>query len=390
MQAPVRDRPRQPLEPLRRFWQAPERLALARIVSVALSALAVLFLLDSGLFRTGFYLNYLEPDSSAGDFENILEMARQKQFHRPHRALVLGDSQIAEGFSMRAADEEGAAAGWEFLNAAAAGSSMRTWYYLIRDIDPDRSHFDSIILPLRTYADVDDGDSRADREIDIRWMIGRLRLSDISQFAASFPSRAIRTRILTESLFEGLVYRRDLREFLRNPALRLRHLQDCRAACLDSYYSYPGRPESLSGVRVDWTSNPVQFSPNLSPELRDEIQAQAGFQTWSVHGPERRFREEWLGRILERYRGKPTRFIIIGVPRSPFPIPRSWPVDRNSFISAASRNPQVTILDERLFHDLEQPDLFFDLLHLNAKGRDLFSRRLTAALIERAGGQSRR
>jgi hypothetical protein len=44
--------------------------------------------------------------------------------------------------------------------------------------------------------------------------------------------------VLRESLFEGLIYRRDLREFLRNPAARMRHLDPARLARIN--YAYPG------------------------------------------------------------------------------------------------------------------------------------------------------
>ena len=51
--------------------------------------------------------------------------------------------------------------------------------------------------------------------------------------------------------------------------------------------------------------------------------------------------------------------------------------------------PGVTIADEHLFEDLQRPDYFFDVFHMNHKGRELFSRRL-AALVEQAGGEDRR
>src|SRR5207248_11286603 len=109
-----------------------------------------------------------------------------------------------------------------FLNAGVGGASMRNWYYMLRDLDPDRSRFDVIVLPLHGYPDLDyvDYPTNADRELDIRYMIGRQRLSDIPRLSASCPSWARRMDVLRESLFEGLVYRRDLREFLRDPPTR--------------------------------------------------------------------------------------------------------------------------------------------------------------------------
>jgi hypothetical protein len=188
--------------------------------------------------------------------------------------------------------------------------------------------------------------------------------------------------VLRESLFKGLVYRRDLRELLRNPARRMRDLNGCRAACEASWYAYPGRTEDLSGLWVDWATDTFHFPPGVSEQARAEIKGYSNFREWSVRGVERAYRKAWLGRIVDRYRGTRTRIVIISLPYRPFPIPFSWPVDSGSFIVQASKNPGITIVDEHLFDDLQRPDYFFDVYHLNGKGRNLFSRRLAATLAQ--------
>src|SRR5258708_4723670 len=111
-----------------------------------------------------------------------------------------------------------------------------------------------------------------------------LALVDLPKLCASFLKRDTRMQVLRESLFEGLVYRRDLREFLRNPAARMRHLEDCRAACAESMYGYPGRSEDLSGLRMDWATFTLQFPPNTNPAVEAEMKAGCDFQNWSVRG----------------------------------------------------------------------------------------------------------
>ena len=370
-----------------RFFAAPERVALAKILALGFSTIFVLFLLDAAVFRSGFYVRYLEPSSAAGNFETTYRDDLKTRFQRPHHALVLGDSQIGEGFSAKIANDVGAQPGWEFLNGGIGGASMRNWYYLLRDLDPNRSRFDVIVLPLRGYADVDDGEVRADRELDIRWMITRLRLTDLPTLAASFPTPSIRWTILRESLFEGLTYRRDVRELLRNARLRMRHLADCRAACEESIYVYPGHSEDLSGLRMNWDTFTLQFPPNLDPVTKADMIAHTDFQKWSVRGVERAYRKQWLGRIIDRYQGTRTRILIVSLPYRPFPIPISWPLDAASFVPEAARNPRVTIANEHLFEDLQRPDYFFDVFHMNHKGRDEFSRRLAELVTQTYGGQ---
>jgi hypothetical protein len=369
-----------------RFLRAPERAALAKILSLGLTTMVVLFLLDAAAFRSGFYARYLEPNSAAGDFETIFHADQKNRFARPHHALVLGDSQIGEGFSAQVANEAEASSGWEFLAGGIGGASMRNWYYLLRDLDPDRSRFDVVVLPLRGYADVDDGEVRADRELDIRWMIARLRLADIAELVASFPTRSIALTILRESLFEGLVYRRDLREFLRNPGARFRHLADCRLACDDSLYVYPGHSEDLRGLSMDWSTRTLHFPPNLSAVTQADIKARTDFQNWTVRGIERDYRKAWLGKIIDRYRGTHTRILIVSLPYRPFPIPLSWPLGAGSFVAEEAKNPIVTIANEHTFEDLQQPELFFDVFHMNRKGREEFSRRLAALVTQTASG----
>jgi hypothetical protein len=372
--------------PKARFLRAPERAALAKILSLGLATLVILFLLDAAVFRSGFYARYIEPNSAAGNFEMIFHADRKDRFTRPHHAVVLGDSQIGEGFSAQVANATGAPSGWEFLSAGVGGASMRNWYYMIRDLDPNRSRFDVVVLPLRGYADVDDGEVRADREIDIRWMIARLRLTDIPELVASFPTRAIALTVLRETLFEGLVYRRDLREFLRDPRARMRDLADCHLACDDSIYVYPGRSEDLRGLWMDWSTMTLHFPPNLSAVTQADMKARTDFQNWSVRGIERDYRKTWLGKIIDRYQGTRTRILIVSLPYRPFPIRLSWPLGSGSFVTEEAKNPIVKVADERLFEDLQQPELFFDVFHMNRKGREEFSRRLAALVTQAAGG----
>ena len=367
------------------FWAAPDRKALGKILLLGVSALAVVFLLDAGLFRTGFYVQYLEPFSSAGNFEAILTAGRQQAFTRPHHVLVLGDSQASEGFSAQVADAASVRSGWQFFNAAVGGSSMRCWYYMVRDLDPDRTRFDVIVLPLRGYADVDDEGIRADRDIDIHWVIARLGLADIPEFSSSFRTPLKRLEMFREALFKGLVYRRDLRDLLRDPAERMQHVKDCRAACADSFYNYPGRTENLSGLWMDWATDTLHFPAGVSPQVQAEMKMNTHYRRWSVRGLERAYRNAWLGRIMERYRGTRTRFVLVSLPYHPFAIPFSWPEGPDSFAAQASRDPRVTVLDEHLFDDLEKPELFFDAFHMNRTGRVMFSNRLAAALTQRLG-----
>ena len=54
------------------------------------------------------------------------------------------------------------------------------------------------------------------------------------------------------------------------------------------------------------------------------------------------------------------------------------PPKLNSAIRQIASQPNVIVLDERLFNQLEHPDLFWDAQHLNREGMEQFSRILAA------------
>ena len=108
-----------------------------------------------------------------------------------------------------------------------------------------------------------------------------------------------------------------------------------------------------------------------------------------VKGYRRAYRERWLGGIIDHYKATGARIVIFRMPVRPLPLRASVALNGVSFVQHARRNPQVTVLDENLFGDLERPDMFFDVYHLNAAGRVEFTRRLARAVAGGASGQDR-
>src|SRR5437016_635586 len=111
----------------------------------------LVFSLDAAIFRTGAYLAVLEPNSYAGHFLAAVRNARAVQSGGTKPILLLGDSRMNEGFSAKIAD--GLAGGLRFVNAAVPGSSLRTWYYILRAADPGRDRYSGIVVPLDDFDD---------------------------------------------------------------------------------------------------------------------------------------------------------------------------------------------------------------------------------------------
>lgn len=352
----------------------------ARPVAVFVSAILLLLATEFLLFRGAFYRSLLEPDSYAGYVELLL--AAQHKLSPAPIVLVLGDSRIGEGFSAKTANQSESRAGVAFANGAVPGSTPRSWFYILRELDPDASRYAAIVLAVDDYRDEDGTWSWADYPIDLPIVIACLRFEDTFAFAGSFHQTLERFHALRGALLKGFVYKDDVQAFLADPRARLRKVANYRAHAAEWDYEYQGRAESLAGLSVDWATRTIQFPPGLTPAQRDELSTAILRATTGQAGDKYRYRKYWLARILERYRSSATRIIFARVPRLPVhPLEpaRNLP---SAIRELAASNPSSLLLDENAFSALERPEEFFDSLHLNAHGRAVFSRELAGLIRE--------
>ncbi len=346
------------------------------------------FLIAEGaIFRAGWYNKYLEPQSSAGMVESYLFWLKHTLPTAAPEVMVLGDSRIAEGFSSRDADHV-AANKIHFWNFGMGGTSPRIWYYVLRDADPTRRRFRAIAIALDHYSDQDEFDSRPNRVIDLNFIIGRLRLTDCPDFATSMVSPEFKSKALAGCLFKGIPLRRDAQEFLLNVSDRIKRSKEWHNNGLVYTTDYLGREENLEGLSADFARRTIVYPPGIDEQRRSSIEAMVMPAPAPQTGETTRYRELWLGRILDLYKDSPTQIIFYELPRAPLPrpedrVPATW-------LQSALRRPrpQVAALPQNTFRDLERPDLFFDGLHLNRVGRGIFSRRIAQTIPPMIGIQT--
>jgi hypothetical protein len=366
------------------LWRA-WRQALA----ILLGGAAVYVLFDALLFRTGFYDRILDPHSSTGVVEFTLSAEdAHDYFAKP--VLILGNSVMAEGFSARLANWLQLAKGYEFSNAAVAGTLERTWHYMLRDLDPDCKRYSVIVVPVDSYDDRGGAEDPADRIDEAHYLAARLRLSDAAEFAGSFRSFDKRIEVLRGTLLKSLVYRQDLRKFLENPAKRLAEVKSYRRDEDWLAYNYRGNDHSLKGLAVDANGGVISFPGGLSPAERQKV------IEFFAHAPARHssvlseYRRRWLGRIVERYQGTATRILFVRPPTNPVSRPQtSADLSRGAVRDLASR-PGVLLMDENAFSELERPEFFLDLIHLNAAGRARFTTEFAGLFAEIVEAHSER
>ncbi len=267
------------------------------------------------------------------------------------------------------------------------GTAARVWYYTLRDADPTRRRFAAIAIALGNYSDLDAFGDSPNREIDQKYLTMRLGLSDCLDYAMSIDSMAMRVHSLATCLFRGMALRTDVQAFAADPRARIAHVEDQNKNGLGYLSGYTGMTESLEGMSVDWHSRTIHFPEGVSDARQASVRRFVLPEPLPNEGANARYRQEWLGGILDLYKDSKTRLIFLQLPRAPMMNPNAAePRESTRFVDRAERTPRVTALPAPTFMDLERPDLFADGLHLNRAGRPIFSERLAAKTEEILSG----
>lgn len=347
---------------------------------VSLAALVIFGVIENLVFRTSFYSRVLDPDSSTGYFELILWNELHRKQDSAPQVLAVGDSRMA-AFQPRVANQQNT--GLHFASVVVPATTPRCWYYLLRDADPSAHRYAAILIPLLDYDDEDRDEDLADRLHDLTFLVVRLRLVDIFDFAGSYLTLDHKWQAFRGSLLKGMVFKRDFQAFLPNPAARLAKVDYYHRSSAEWIYGYSGDPRTLRGLTVDWAAKKIQFPDGTDVARREQLQRILLDPPAPRTGREAAYRRLWLGRIMERYRSSGARLIFLRLPRSPAPRSDAPPPNPDSVIRRLAAEGSVIALDEHAFDSLERPELFADALHLNSEGAARFSAMLAAEVRAR-------
>ncbi len=342
------------------------------MVAVCLAACFGVVALDALLFRTTIYTSILEPDSSTGLFERILhtEIAAQQQ-HGDNMVITFGNSRF--GWSPKVLDHRPGPHEFVFRQGGIAGSDVRAWYYLIRDLDPTARRYKALVFGVDDYDDEDRFYNPNDDIRALHYAIVRLRLSDIWEFAGSFDSRQLQIEAFRGGLLKGLVFQNDLQAFLAHPVHRIEYVKLCNRDWHNWVYNFEETDHNMVGLQIDWKTLQVTFPPGVNQDQIDTTKA------FLAHPPEPQigrlaaFNRKWYGRILDRYRNSPTKIIFLRLARGPIPRPDNLTHKLSSSIREFASRRNVILLDEHAFASLEHPELYRDGMHLNRPGIEEFS-----------------
>jgi hypothetical protein len=326
----------------------------------------------------------LEPDSSSGLFELILrrEQAAQQQ-NGDNLVVTLGSSRFA--YSRKILDHAPRQWNYDLREAGIAGSDAPAWFYMLRDLDPAARRYRAIVLGVDDYDDEDRAYHPDDEIKALHYVIARLRVGDILDFARSFYSPDVRWEAFRGALLKGIVLQNDIHAFLGSPLKRLSYVRLCNRGYSGWTYDYVETDRSMAGLAIDWQTLHVTFPPGMDQDQRNTVQSFLAHPADPQTGRLAAFRRAWLGRIIDRYRGSRTRIVFLRLPRGPIPRPDVLVRKLSSSIRELAARPNVLLANEHAFDSLERPELFRDGMHLNREGIARFSPML-ADEIERVLG----
>ena len=170
-----------------------------------IGVLACLFGLDGLVFRTGFYIRILEPDTDPGLMMSFImrEEARVRS-SSALQVIALGHSRMDFDTSLA----NSLRTGCEFSSIAVPGTLPRVWYYMLRETDPDARKYDAIIIPAEDYDD-EDWEDFSRRRSDIGFAGPLLKPAEIPGFILSYPDWEGRRLAAASCMLNGVALRGD-------------------------------------------------------------------------------------------------------------------------------------------------------------------------------------
>jgi hypothetical protein len=359
-----------PVEPT----TSPRPLHVAR--NLVLSIAAFIFL-DGVIFHSGLYVSILAPSSYAGRIAEVTQAEKDRAPSGLREVLVLGDSRIAEGFSTSLANELGSARGLKFVSLAEPAASANTWYYMVRRVDPTTRRYSAIVIPYGVGYEPNSADP-----LRISMTAPLLRYGDCFHFASGFQRWSGRFRAFTACILRGSAYQDDVVDLLEHPIARISSLHG-EATRMHSREVYKGRDYDLVGTSYDSTTGHVTFAEKLTEAQRLAFQKSLIQPSQSDVEYSLKLQRDWIPRIINRYSKSSTAIVLTPMPRGPFLELSTFSKAYTSVLPRSVIQRATLPVPEHTFDFLEKPEYYFDVFHLNTKGRERFTETLVSQLVGR-------
>ncbi len=359
---------------------------------VLLSGLVCLAL-DASIFRSGAYSRILSTKSVAGHFAAVARWRLETPLPGKNEVLILGHSKIEAAFSEKMFEEQSGDSNVKIQLASSGGTTEKMWFYLLNHIDPNHNRYAAIVLPIDTYKSPP-LETDAENLIDVAQCLApMLSTRDWIDLIGSYTAPNVRGRVIVGAVMSSHLYALDLQDLILHPKDRREELEWADKAGPTFLHDWDGYEGDLTTLELDREHAKIVYAPpHLDAFRRAEAEARlhalprehVGTWTQRYHD----FRKHWFTRIVDLYANRKTKLIFVQVPRWPFDMPLLLPIagapDIRDFLRPSS---SVVIVDADAFTDLEKPEYFFDVLHVNKAARRAFTTRFGQTLRDEVGSR---
>jgi hypothetical protein len=351
-----------------------------------IGALAVFFALDAAIFRSSLYSQILSPESIVGTAAYYLRYERQREPSHRKDVLVIGDSQVGEGFWAGLANSNSPQSDLYFVQGGIPGATLRVLYFYQKILDPNRDRYKAIVICLPTYRKKSSTEAEHlnDRMLDADFLLPVVGAREYLDFSSTYTTEEKRLEVASKVLVHGMSYKLDFQNLVFHPFMRMRLVAWRRWIKDRVALDYAGRDESMVGLRYDSRTGAIQFPDRLSEGERalvtDYLLHPGAVD--ADHYDE--YSRQWIERFIERYRGTQTTLVFVRLPGEV--LPQADEIRRNgpfaSYMPLLRNSPGIRVIEEDAFYPLEDPRYFFDTLHMNREGRRLFTIQLSERLAK--------
>jgi hypothetical protein len=344
------------------------------------------FVLDNALFRNGFYTSLILPLTRSDKVARFDLREKHRAPSAKREVLLTGDSKMEFGFNQTMFDSENGNSPIQLRKAAMGGTNVKTWYYLLKDIDPNHDRYAAIVIPVRSFKVLPAHD---DPENDFgtgQDLVPAVHVSDWPDFLSSFSNLSVRDRVRTQLYFSshgtGIGFFVHGSQILTRIATGGKVKMLIQGGPVESVQSMVLSPD---GRRIE--AFPAHFDIFMQRESSMYFEQSPLEVTEKLTQENFDFQYRWLTRIIGMYGKSPTKIIFVRIPNSPFPLPAETPLpDAPDLRDRLPKARNVVYLSEDPYRLLYDRRYFYDLLHLNSSGGKVFTRQITTDVFQVLSG----
>lgn len=345
-------------------------------------ALILFILLNVLVFHNGLYGHLCIVDSYAGDLYGRLAVLRKLENQHGKKVIALiGDSTTEEGIGARELSEN---TGEPVANLALPGTGPVEWVHFLRSIDPERNRFRTLIITIAPH-----NRRSKPHEEGFQTLLAVAPVTEMLAYA-SLESKPWERFDYFYGAFDRIyAFRRDLRDLFLSPSRVLTVARQKREQ-LAKLENWPGQTFDVCRVRLDPKMRKVLDWGGIRDRQMRGFAENAIERTVKLNRNPVVSGLQPLEQVLDDYNYSTTKIVIVTIPfslhhkiRPNAPPIQAYYAQMESFAA----HPNVfhwNAVAEPVFQDCKN---FFDFRHLNATGRERFSKRLADQLEQLNSGQ---